>query len=120
MLTHDDVQAWLDRYVAAWRTYDPAAIGALFAPDARYAYHPYDEPLRGREAVVASWLESRDEPGSWDASYAPSLVVGRRAVATGETRYPTAGHTYSNLFELELDDEGRCTRFVEWYVRHPS
>lgn len=30
-MTHDDVQDWLDRYVVAWRTYDPAAIGELFA-----------------------------------------------------------------------------------------
>jgi hypothetical protein len=36
-LTHDDVQRWLDAYVDAWRTYDPAAIGALFAEDATYA-----------------------------------------------------------------------------------
>ena len=29
-MTHDDVQAWLDRYIAAWRSYDPEAIGDLF------------------------------------------------------------------------------------------
>jgi SnoaL-like domain len=120
MLTRQDVQGWLDRYVAAWRSYDPEAIGALFAADAAYAYHPYDEPLRGREAIVASWLDDPDEAGSWEASYAPALVDGRRAIATGRTRYPAAGRTFSNLFELELDDEGRCTRFVEWYVPHPA
>jgi hypothetical protein len=38
-LTHDDVQAWLDAYVDAQRTYDPEAIGHLFAEDATYAYH---------------------------------------------------------------------------------
>jgi SnoaL-like domain len=119
MLTREEVQAWLDRYVAAWRTYDAAAIGELFSADALYAYHPYDEPLRGRDAIVASWLGERDEPGSWEASYAPSLVDERRAVATGETRY-AAGRAFSNLFELEFDDEGRCSRFVEWYVQHPS
>ncbi len=27
---------------------------------------------------------------------------------------------FSNLFELDFDAEGRCTRFVEWYVQHPS
>ena len=39
-MTHDDVQAWLDDYVDAWHTYDPAAIAALFTEDATYAYHP--------------------------------------------------------------------------------
>ena len=46
-MTHDQVQDWLDRYIAAWRSYDPAAIGDLFADDAAYRYHPWDdEPVR--------------------------------------------------------------------------
>jgi hypothetical protein len=119
MPAREAVQAWLDAYVAAWRSYDRAAIGELFAADASYAYHPYDEPLRGREAIVASWLEDPDASDSWEASYAPVLIDGRSAVATGETRYAT-GPVFSNLFELTFDEEGRCTRFVEWYVRHPA
>jgi SnoaL-like domain len=117
-MTAADLQAWLDAYLAAWRSYDAAAISALFAADARYAYHPYDEPLQGRDAIVASWLHNRDAPGSWEATYAPALIDGRRAVATGTTRYRT-GEVFSNLFELAFDEQGRCTRFVEWYVAHP-
>ena len=113
------MQAWLDAYVAAWRSYDAAAIGELFAAGARYAYHPYDAPLEGREAIVASWLSDRDEPGSWEAAYAPVLIDGDRAVATGTTRYRN-GTVFSNLFELEFDAAGRCARFVEWYVQHPA
>jgi ketosteroid isomerase-like protein len=114
-----DVQAWLDRYVDAWRSYDEAAIRALFAPDATYAYHPYDEPERGQDAIVAAWLHDRDEPASWEAAYSPALVDGDRAIVTGETRY-ARGDVFSNLFELEFDADGRCRRFVEWYMRHPS
>ena len=33
MLTREHVQRWLDDYVAAWHSYDPDAIRALFAPD---------------------------------------------------------------------------------------
>ena len=58
-MTHDALQRWLDAYVDAWRTYDPAAIGALFAQDATYAYHPYDEGeevVRGREAISLGYL----------------------------------------------------------------
>jgi hypothetical protein len=118
MMTREQASAWLDAYVAAWRSYDEAAIRALFAPDATYAYHPYDEPLQGVDAIVAAWLDERDEPGSWEASYAPSLIEGDRAIATGVTRYPGQGRVFSNLFELTFDGDGRCTRFVEWYVEH--
>ena len=68
----------------------PASIGALFAEDATYAYHPYDEGdevVRGRQAIVADWLAERDEPGTWEASYRPLVVEGQRAVAEGTTSY---------------------------------
>jgi SnoaL-like domain len=42
-VTHDDVQAWLDAYVEAGHTCDPAAIAALFTDDATYTYHPWGE-----------------------------------------------------------------------------
>jgi SnoaL-like protein len=118
-LTTERVQAWLDAYVAAWRGYDPDAIGALFSEGASYAYHPYDdEPVRGREAIVESWLGDRDEPGSWEASYAPLLIEDDRAIATGETRYAN-GRSFSNLFVLRLDGDGRCSEFVEWFLEQP-
>ena len=113
------LEAWLDAYVDAWRSYDREAIAALFAEEATYAYHPYDEPLRGRDAIVASWLENRDAPGSWEASYRPLLFDGDRAIATGETRY-SDGNVYSNLFVMRFDGDGRCVDFVEWYVHHPK
>jgi hypothetical protein len=119
VITRERVQAWLDAYVAAWRSYDRAAIGDLFSADAAYRYHPYDEPERGREAIVADWLEEPDEPGSWEAGYEPLLVEGDRAVATGETRY-AGGSTFSNLFVLEFDGDGRCRSFTEWYMQHPA
>ena len=118
-MTREQVQAWLDAYVEAWRSYDEEAIRALFAEDATYAYHPYDEPLRGPDAIVAEWLSERDEPGSWEAAYAPALIDGNRAIAKGQTRYRDDGRVYSNLFELEFDADGRCTRFVEWFMKQP-
>jgi hypothetical protein len=118
VLTPAGVQRWLDGYVAAWRSYDEAAIRALFAPDVSYAYHPYDAPLEGADAVAASWLGDRDEAGSWEAAYTPALITGNAAITKGETRY-TDGQVFSNLFELEFDDEGRCTRFVEWFLQQP-
>jgi SnoaL-like domain len=120
-VTHDDVQRWLDAYVEAWRTYDPAAIAALFTEDATYAYHPWDEGedvVRGRDAIVADWLEEQDEPGSWEAYYQPLMVEGRRAVATGTTRYAN-GRFYWNLFVLRFAEDRRCAEFVEWFMTQP-
>lgn len=113
-LTDGIVQDWLDRYLQAWRTYDADQIGNLFTEDAEYQYHPAEEPLDGRDAIVASWHESRDAPDSWDAEYSPWLVADDRAIATGWTRYSN-GREYHNLFQLVFRD-GRCCSFTEWYL----
>jgi ketosteroid isomerase-like protein len=117
-MTHDDVARWLDAYTDAWMTYDPAAIGALFTEDAEYRYRPSDEPLRGRDAIVADWLENKDAPGTYEASYAPWAVEGTRAVATGTSRYSAPDHdtVYHNVFLLEFDAAGVCSSFTEVFV----
>jgi hypothetical protein len=122
-VTRDDVQRWLDAYVDAWRTYDPASIADLFAAGATYAYQPYREPVRGREAIVADWLESPDAAGSWDARYEPYAVDGDRAVAVGQSTYFEDGKVrtiYYNVWLLRFDGDGRCAEFVEYWREHPK
>lgn len=125
-MTHEDAQGWLDRCVAAWRTYDPTAIGDLFAAEARYRYHPWDEPAVGRADIVRAWLapggdeSGRDEPGTWDAHHGPFAVEGDRAIAIGRSRYFAHGdqpeRTYHNAYPLEFDGDGRCRSFTGYYV----
>ena len=80
-------QGWLDRYVDAWKSYDPLQIGDLFAENATYRYHPQDEPVTGRDAIVADWLDEKDEPGTYDAKYEPLAIDGDVHVAQGWSRY---------------------------------
>ena len=128
-MTRDEVQAWLDRYVRAWETYSEADVRALFAEDAEYRFHPWDEPVRGRDAIVDAWLNpsgpasGRDEPGTWAARYEPWLVDGDRTLVTGETSYfsdatrATEVRHYWNSWQLEFDADGRCRSFVEWFMQ---
>lgn len=131
-MTRDDVQQWLDRYIAAWAADDAQAIGDLFTDDARYRYHPSDEGFVGRDAIVRAWLEpsgdasTRDEPGTWEAHYEPFSVDGDRAVAVGWSRYytdaskSTVQNVWDNAYLLEFDDDGRCRAFTEFYVERPK
>jgi uncharacterized protein (TIGR02246 family) len=130
-VTRDDVQAWLDRYIAAWAADDAAAIGDLFTEDARYRFHPSDDGFVGREAIVRAWLEpsgdasTRDEPGTWEAHYEPFALDGDRAVAVGWSRYytdptkATVTNVWDNVYLLEFDD-GRCRAFTEFFVERPD
>jgi len=112
------LQRWLDEYVAAWQTYDPDAIGNLFTEDAAYRYHPWDEPVSGRDAIVASWLQEPDAAGSWTAEYRPWAIDGDRAVAVGVSRYHgDDAREYHNVFLCAFDDDGRCREFTELYLK---
>lgn len=116
-MTESEVQDWLDRYVAAWRSYDPDLIGALFTEDATYRYHPGDEPIVGRDAIVKNWVKYKDEAlntNPWTARYEPWVVGGNRAVAIGQTHYDGADD-YFNSFQVTFRD-GACSEFVEWFM----
>jgi len=119
----EDVANWLDRYVAAWKSGERGDIEALFAPDARYRYHAYDEPLVGPAAITDSWLDDPDEPGTFDASYACLTADGDAAVAVGTSTYFRADgevdRVYDNVFLLRFAPDGRCAEFTECYVKRP-
>ena len=115
------LQAWLDAYVRAWETYDPLQIAELFSEDAAYYADPFDEGIRGRQAIVDEWLAEPDEPGTWRAEYRALLVSRDVGVATGTSWYEADEHgparEYRNLFVLTFDADGRCREYREWYVR---
>jgi len=125
-MTHEDVQSWLDGYIAAWRSGEASAIGELFAEGVRSSYRPWTDDHRtitGRDDVVASWMADPDDPRAWDAHYEPYAVEGDRAVAVGWSHYEPAGEhperTYHNAFLLHFDEAGRCSEFREFWMLRP-
>jgi ketosteroid isomerase-like protein len=132
-LERADVARWLSDYIEAWKSYDRDQIAALFSDDVKYRYHPYDEPVEGRRAVVESWLaegdhegaSERDEEGTYEASYEPVAVDGDVAVATGSSTYTKEpggpiDEIYHNCFVMRFDGEGRCREFTEWFAKRPA
>jgi uncharacterized protein (TIGR02246 family) len=114
------LRAWVEGYVRAWNSNDPAEIGALFSEDAAYYTEPYSPPWRGRDEIVRQWLERRDEPGETEFRWQPLTVAPDLAVVQGETLYRIPPRTYSNLWVIRLDAGGRCAEFTEWWMRHPD
>ena len=132
-MTKEEVDRWLAEYIAAWKSYDPEQIAALFTEDISYRYHPYDEPIEGRDEVVRAWRAegdhpeagTRDEPGTYDAEYSAVAVDGDAAVATGWSSYKDStdgrvARTYDNCFVMRFGDDGRCREFTEWFIKRPS
>ena len=127
-----DAQAWLDRYVSAWLSYNANDIAALFSEDVCYRYHPSDDPIIGRQAVVASWLgesdsesaSTPDAPGTYAGQYEPIAVDGDVVVATGTSTYRERPdgpivRVYDNCFVMRFDANGKCSEFTEYYLKRP-
>jgi ketosteroid isomerase-like protein len=121
-MERNNVADWIKAYMHAWETYSPEAIGALFTEDATYSFHPYDEPVTGRQAIIDAWLKDPDAPGTFRANYVPIAVDGDVAVVTGRSTYfKDSSRTektkeWDNLFVIEFGKDGCCRSFREWYV----
>ena len=110
------VGAWMDGYLRAWSSNETADIEALFTPDAIYRPTPHSEGWRGRDAIVAGWLDRKDDPGTWSFEHTILAVEGDVAVVQGRTVYSDPPLDYSNLWVLRFEPDGQCREYVEWWV----
>lgn len=117
-MDRSDVARWVDRYVEAWRTNDPAQIGALFTDDAAYYTAPFREPWRGRDGIVAGWLDRQESPDSWTFTSEVQAVADSLGFVRGVTTYSEPPVVYSNLWVIRLEPDGRCSEFTEWWMEH--
>jgi hypothetical protein len=116
----EQLNDWVEGYVRAWESNRPEDIGDLFTDDARYFTAPHRPPWTGREGIIEEWLDRKDEPGDWSFRWEIRAVCDDMGFVRGWTSYPQEGHDYSNLWEITLDDDGRCSEFVEWFMDIPA
>jgi ketosteroid isomerase-like protein len=107
------VENWMNGYRTAWESNDPEDIRALFTEGATYLTAPFREPWRGIDQIVEGWLAVRDEPGDNTFTWFTLGEVGDRVFVQGETAYRDA-EKYSNLWVIELREDGRASSFTEW------
>ena len=109
------VERWVERYLHAWASNDPADIGGLFTEDARYYTAPYRTPWSGRDEIVRGWLERAAEPGTWSFRHQVLAVQGDLAFVQGWTEERDEPDAW-NLWVIRFDDGGRASEFVEWWM----
>lgn len=117
MIDRKTAGSWVEQLGRNWSTGDPDAIGKLFTETVVYRTSPFEEPLLGRDLVVAHW---REELASLDrvvVDFADLLVDGDRvavewwAVATRD-RVST---TDSGALVLEFTGN-LCSRLHEYWM----
>ena len=118
-MTDADLSAWLGRYGRAWEARDADRFAALFSPDVRYHWTPFDEPQAGRGAVADAFRNAvqRQEDILFDATILS--FQERTGIARWRCSFRRPGATsrvrLDGIFLMEFDDAGLCATFREWW-----
>ena len=117
------VKPWLDAYGRAWETRSPEMAGVLFTEDASYQESPYDEPMRGRSAIVEYWshIPRTQEYILFDHEIiALTSDVAIIHWTASFARIPSKAKVKLDGIFL-LNFEGNlCRSLREWWVRHET
>jgi hypothetical protein len=120
MVDTTSIVEWLDLYRSAWSSDDPEEVARLFTEDVKYYTAPHRDPIVGRDAVVAWWVEMQESQLPWTFEYD---IVARESdlyVVRNIAEYPEGGsdadgpEIYHNLWLVTLDADGRASEFVEY------
>src|SRR5690242_7631418 len=119
MPSRETVTRWIEGYERAWRTAGTAPLAGLFTAEATYSPGPYEQIVRGLEAIGAFWeatRESADEAFTFRSELV--AIDGDTAVARTEVSYETAtnhaSREYRNLWVMRFAADGRVAAFEEW------
>src|SRR5689334_22254860 len=113
-MDRSDLEDWLARYRAAWKSDDPEQIEALFVDEATYSPWPFSSAWEGRPQIVRKWIERGDSNRAWEFEHEILAFEGDSGVVRGLTTYPAQGdepaEVYSNIWLIRLNPDGRAPR----------
>jgi uncharacterized protein (TIGR02246 family) len=123
-LDHAAAGDLLDRYARAWETFDGEAWADLFGEDVEYHEEPFEPPLVGRNAVRAYLLEAAETQQQVEVTIERHWVVGPTVLAVWHAsfvRRPSRARVrLAGFMALDVGDDGRVTRFREWWHRRET
>jgi hypothetical protein len=118
---HGQLGSWLQRFGRAWKERDPNLAAALFSDDGSYRETPFDEALRGAEAIRAYWVKLPKTRKDIGFTFAILAITDQWGIAHWHGCYtPIDGTTrleLDGILLVSLDDDGRCREFQEWSNR---
>ena len=113
-------QNWLSQLGKAWVTKDPNLVGSICSETVRYCENPFEEPRKGRQAVIDEW---QNVPTSQkDITFDFDIIgitngIGIAHWQASFTRVPSEiRDTLDGVFTVKLDSAGLCTEFRMWWV----
>ncbi|MDP9228568.1 MAG: nuclear transport factor 2 family protein [Actinomycetota bacterium] len=115
-MDREQLAAWLSGYERLWRTSGTEGLAEIFSQDAVYSMGPYEEPVRGLDALAELWEgERRSADEEFELKTEIVAVDGDTGVAQVEVEYgPPHEQEYREIWVIRFGADGRCVRFEEW------
>jgi ketosteroid isomerase-like protein len=114
----------LDRYRRAWETFDGDAWIDLFTKDGEYHEDPFEPPLVGSNALRAYLLQAAEAQDQVEMTVERHWVVAATVLAAWHASYvqrsDRARVRLAGFMTLEIADDGRISRFREWWHRREA
>jgi hypothetical protein len=118
---HDRLDSWLQRFARAWEERDPDGAAALFSEHGSYRETPFDEPLRGAQAIRTYWSNLPQAQSDIRFAYELLAVTEQWGIAHWHGSYTPVDRAtrleLDGILLVSLDDDGRCEDFREWSNR---
>jgi ketosteroid isomerase-like protein len=114
---------WLDGYKRVWEEKDPDGVAALFTEDGTYAWGPYEEPLRGRDAIRERWAEVTAAQSDVSFAFEP---LGATDSGDGIAHWSCSFNVEAlridldGIFIVTIAEDGLCSEFREWWNERTS
>jgi SnoaL-like domain len=120
-MKEESFNSWLEAYGRAWQTRDAHAAAALYTETATYQVTPFDEPIRGKLAILEYWQGVVSTEQDIEFGFEVLAVTESAGIArwwASFMRVPPALPTkLDGIFLIEMNDAGLCTSLREWWVK---
>ena len=123
-MTESEFNSWLEKYGSAWENQDADAVSTIFTETGTYAWGPFTDPIRGRQAIHAAWEHATK-------GQQEDIKFGHEVLAVTETRgiarwwasmtVKSTGQKVrmEGIFLVTLTADGLCSEFREWWNEDP-
>lgn len=114
-MTYDQVSAWIEKYVQAWRNNDVAKLADLFATDATYKETPWGDTIKGLPDIQKFWQEVCANQGDVEVHSNIVAVEGAKVEVHLQVTYKTDKPSkWRDVWALTFNNEGLCDSYLGW------
>ncbi len=118
-MDYSSFKTWFETLGRAWENRDPHAAAELFTENASYHENPFDEPLRGRPAILRYWTEEtqfQEQISFHSEILGVTQDTGFAHWWVSFVRIPSKNRVeLDGICAIRLNDAHKCFSLREWW-----